>query len=100
MIFWGGLVIFSARAVFSDDSSALQRGIRTVFRHGFKCTGRQLHGNELFQLADPDALLLEIRLKGPGYRLGDVLADAAFFLGETATVNLAAFGRLGLGDAA
>ena len=95
-----GVEVIFDQAGVSDDARSLQSGIGPVFRHGFKCAGRQLDGNELFQLADPDALLFEVRFKGARHRFGDVLADAALFLGETTAVNFTAFGGLRVGDAA
>jgi hypothetical protein len=83
-----------------NDASGFQSGISAILRHGFKCPCGKLHGDELFQLANPDTLGLQVRFKGPRDLLGDVLADAALFLGETATVNLAALDGAGFGDAA
>src|SRR5262249_52057564 len=59
-----------------------------------------LHSDKLLEFAHPNALLFKVWPEGTGNRLGHVLADAALLLGETAPVNLAAFGRLGLGNAA
>ena len=81
-----------------DDAGLLQRGIRAVLRDGLQSARGEFHGDEFLHLRHPDALDLEVRQEVAARRRGDVLADAAFFLRETATVNFAALQGFGSVD--
>ena len=84
----------------SDDSGFFQRGVSAVFRHGFQRARSELHGHEAIQLSHPEPTRFEVRREHPRDDLRDVLADAAFFLGETATMDDGAFGWPCFGNAA
>ena len=89
-----------AAALLLDDARFFQRGESAVFRHGLQRAGGELHGHEPVQFGDPDALRPQIWREHPGNNLRDMLADAALFLGETATMNDGAFGGPCFGNAA
>ena len=83
-----------------DEAGSGERLVGPVFGEGFEGAGRGFHGDEFFQLGHPDALGLEVRLEIARSHGGDMHADTAFLLGETATMDFRSANGLGPGDAA
>ena len=99
------MVLVSFRGLFVgggvlDESGFREGRVGAVLRNGLQGAGRDLHGHELLEFGNPDALGLEIRgeiTRGHG---SDVHADAALLLGETATMDFGTAHRAGTCDGA
>ncbi len=83
-----------------DEAGGGERLVGSVFGKGFEGAGCGLDRDEFLQLGHPDTLGLEVRLEIARGHGGDMHADSAFFLGETATVDFRSANGLGPGDAA
>lgn len=75
---------------FGKQTCLFQGDIGPVFGNGFNSAGAQLDPHGHIQLGNEDILLLQIRLESALDFLGDVTADPALFLGQTAAMNTAA----------
>jgi len=73
-----------------DDASLFQCHECTILVHRLQCAAAELDTDELAELRNPDALVLEVRRDRAFDHLGDVTTDTALFLGQTGTVDLAA----------
>jgi hypothetical protein len=71
-----------------------------VFRDCFECARRQFDSHEAVQLRHPDPAGLQVRGEKPWGVGGDMLTDAAFFLGQAAPVNNVTLYRFGACDTA
>ena len=83
-----------------DESCLFQRDESTIFGDGFERSCAQFDCHEAVFFGNPDALVLEVGEKRPRHHFGDMLADSAFFLRETATVNDGALCGLSFGNTA
>ncbi len=84
----GGFKWFGPLAQRLDQASLRQRLVSTIFGDRLKRTGCGFYDHKFFEFGDPDALGFEIGLVPSGRNGSHVHADAAFFLGQTAPVNL------------
>ena len=70
-----------------NNAGFFQRGVSTVLIDCLQPARSDPDAHELFQFRDPNAMLVQVRTKKTRHILGNMPADAAFFLGHTAAVN-------------
>jgi hypothetical protein len=79
------------RAIHQSDRAGLfQRFVSAVLVDRLQPARGHANADELLQLRHPDSVLVQIGREPARHIFGYVPADAAFFLGHTAAVNLAA----------
>ena len=83
-----------------DQSCFREGGVCTVLRNRLEGAGGHLDSDEFLEFGNPDALGLQVRgeiARGHG---GDMHADTALFLGETATMDFRTANGAGTCDGA
>ena len=75
-----------------------QRFVSAVFVDRLQSARGHANADEFFQLWHPDPVLVQVRPEHTRDHFGHVPADAAFFLGHTATANGASAAGLRSGD--
>ena len=83
-----------------DQSGSSQGFVGPVFRERLEGTRGGFDGHKFFEFGNPDAFGFKIRLEVARSHGGDVHADTAFFLRETATMDFGSANGLGPSDAA
>jgi len=92
-VFTEKLSVFVGKAVHDrllNDACFFQGHVSTILVDGLERACGKLDANELAELRNPDALALKVWGNFAFGDLGHVTADAALFLGQAGTVNLAA----------
>ncbi len=90
----GGGLITARRArgdrSYLNNTGFFQRGVSAVLIDCLQPARGDPNAHELFQLRNPNAMLVQVRSKKTRHIFGNVPANASFFLGHTAAVNDAA----------
>lgn len=90
----GGLITarggHGERSYQLNNTGFFQRGVSAVLIDCLQPARGDPNAHELFQLRNPNAMLVQVRTKKTRHIFGNVPANAAFFLGHTAAVNHAA----------
>ena len=88
------------RSVNLDQTGLLKSDVCAILIDGLERLSTGLHANVLAELGNPDPLCVKVRRNFTLHRLGDVTANAAFFLGQTRTVDFTSNTNFGTADAA